>query len=205
MIVWQITEETDTHFKLEFEHQSDFFSQWVSRDSPDIAPMDSKKKYEAVDEEWYESLQPGDMLDCMDPYDKWCVCGAWHRGAGCTTSSATCRYNATVSAVRMTTYGKEVHVVYRVYWPYGEKMDPEGRRYVGWQEEYDEWVSFLTHPHRFARFNRKAGANAVVYGGAPVDDSKDEEHGNVHAVYRDAKHGSPCVALAGCASACELP
>ena len=66
-----IGEETDTQFKLEFEQLSDYYSRWVPKDSVDLAPMDSKKKTEAVDEDWFMSLKPGDRLDCLDPYDKW--------------------------------------------------------------------------------------------------------------------------------------
>ena len=47
-----------------------------------------------------------------------------------------------------------------MYTPHGEKMDEKGHRYMGWQEEYDEYFSFFRTPHRFARFNRKVGAAA---------------------------------------------
>lgn len=69
-----IEEETDTQFKLEFEQLSDYYSRWVPKDSVELAPMDSKKKTEAVDDDWFMSLKPGDRLDCMDPFDKWYAC-----------------------------------------------------------------------------------------------------------------------------------
>ena len=131
----QITEETGGMFKLDFEHMSEMYSRWLPKDHADIAPYDSKTKTEAVDEQWFDELKPGDLLDCRDPYSKW--------------------YNATVLAERMSTYGKEIRVGYRVYVDHGAKMDEDGQRYSGWQEEYDEWLSFFSAPTRFARFNRR--------------------------------------------------
>ncbi|CAD8206139.1 unnamed protein product [Paramecium octaurelia] len=88
----------------------------IVRYSMDLAPFKSK----VTDEEWQwrHSLQPGDLIDCLDNRQ-------WQ--------------NATIIAAL-----KDEHVEYivgfRVYDEKGNLYDSMGKRYFGWNSQYDERI-----------------------------------------------------------------
>jgi hypothetical protein len=109
-----------------FDNESNLENKIISRFSPEIAPPGTFTD----DFDWRYELKEGDEIDCMDSL------GVWYR------STVLSMRNQTIIDGRDH---KEIYVGYRVYEKEGHKTDDDGRKYIGWSNKYDDWIS-ITSP-----------------------------------------------------------
>jgi hypothetical protein len=93
---------------------------------PIRSPWYAPRKTYTNDWDWRLQLEQGDIVDCMDNEKDW--------------------YKSTILQTRWTKNAdgedvKEALVAFRIYDEEGSKVDEDNRRFFGWSEKYDDWLS----------------------------------------------------------------
>jgi hypothetical protein len=119
-VVKEIIASTN-HLKVTFENESARFFRDYHKYSMDIAPYNTKTE----SEDWRFDMKEDDLIDAFDSTKVW--------------------YASTIQAREMRTEDGRtfpyVKVGFRLFHPQGNKELDDKRKYFGWSERFDEWLS----------------------------------------------------------------
>lgn len=121
-----------------FDNDSHHCDRELSIFSPELARFAERTKEE---QEWRNSLQPGQRVDCYDSTGFWYAC--------------------TIRATEVRQYqGADIdmlHIAFRVSHPEGDKTDEEGNQFFGWDDKFDEWMPRSSS--RIQRYESRTGGS----------------------------------------------
>lgn len=123
-------------FYVSFDNETHLSNRLVNRMGAEIAPLNTFTD----DFDWRYEIKTNDLFDSLDSE------AIWYKST-CLDQreSQIDQFNANEESNDVREV-KEVYVGYRIYdEEEGHKVDDDGRKYVGWSNKYDEWVS-VTSP-----------------------------------------------------------
>lgn len=121
-------EEMSDEIIVQFENEPSAYDRKLTRLSPEVAFPNTFTD----DFDWRYQITADDIVDSLDSEAIW--------------------YKSTILNEKFESFlgeqkeCKQVYVAYRFYNDdEGHKVDDDGRRYVGWSNKYDEWIT-VTSP-----------------------------------------------------------
>lgn len=157
-----IEEIFDNEIVIQFDNESPSHNRRLDRVSQEIA---FPGKF-ADDFDWRYKIQVNDTFDCLDSE------GVWYKSTCLDARTVNAYSHNENKAIEI----QEIYVGFRVYEEEGHKIDDDGRKYTGWSNKYDEWMT-RTSPTvqrvgTMIKHYKVAGKQTMIYDNT-VDDLSD--------------------------------